>query len=60
VRNYEDAKAADHQRYGRFFHHMLDAGVYLPPSGFELWSIGTAHGEDEIAAILYAAASFTG
>ena len=60
VRNYEDAKAADHQRYGRFFHHMLGKGVYLPPSGYELWTLGTAHGEAEIAAILYAATSFTG
>ena len=60
VRNYEDAKAADHERYGRFFHHMLDKGVYLPPSGYELWTLGTAHGEAEITAILYAATSFTG
>jgi glutamate-1-semialdehyde 2,1-aminomutase len=60
VRNYEEAAAADHQRYGRFFHHMLGKGVYLPPSGYELWTLGTAHGEDEIAAILYGATSFTG
>ena len=60
VRNFEDAKAADHERYGRFFHHMLDKGVYLPPSGYELWTLGTAHGEAEITAILYAATSFTG
>ena len=39
VRNFEDAKAADHERYARFFHHMLDRGVYLPPSGYELWSL---------------------
>ena len=43
VRNFEDAKAADHERYARFFHHMLDRGVYLPPSGYELWSLSTAH-----------------
>ena len=60
VHTYEDAKAADHTRYGRFFHHMLGKGVYLPPSGYELWTLGTAHGEDEIAAILYGATSFTG
>jgi glutamate-1-semialdehyde 2,1-aminomutase len=60
VHTYDDAKAADHQRYGRFFHHMLGKGVYLPPSGYELWTLGTAHGEAEIAAILYAATSFTG
>ena len=35
VRNFADAKAADHDRYARFFHHMLDRGVYLPPSGYE-------------------------
>ena len=39
---------------------MLDKGVYLPPSGYELWTLGTAHGEAEITAILYAATSFTG
>ena len=43
VRNFEDAKAADHERYARFFHHMLDSGVYLPPSGYELWTLCTAH-----------------
>jgi glutamate-1-semialdehyde 2,1-aminomutase len=60
VRNYQQARAADHERYGRFFHHMLGASVYLPPSGYELWTLGTAHGEAEIAAILHAAASFAG
>jgi glutamate-1-semialdehyde 2,1-aminomutase len=60
VRNYQEARAADHQRYGRFFHHMLGEGVYLPPSGYELWTLGTAHGEAEIAVILHAASSFAG
>ena len=39
VRNFDDAKAADHERFARFFHHMLDEGVYLPPSGYELWTL---------------------
>ncbi len=60
VRNHDEAKAADHQRYARFFHHMLGRGVYLPPSGYELWTLSTTHGPDEIATILYAAASFSG
>jgi glutamate-1-semialdehyde 2,1-aminomutase len=60
VRNFADAKAADHERYARFFHHMLDAGVNLPPSGYELWTLGTAHGPDEIAKVLEAASSFGG
>jgi glutamate-1-semialdehyde 2,1-aminomutase len=27
---------------------MLDAGVLLPPSGYEGWFLGTAHGDEEI------------
>jgi len=60
VRNFAEAKAADHERYARFFHHLLDAGVYLPPSGYELWTLGTAHGDEEITKVLEAASSFTG
>jgi glutamate-1-semialdehyde 2,1-aminomutase len=58
VENFEDAKAADHQRYARLFHHFLAHGVALPPSGYELWTIGTAHGDAEVARILDAAATF--
>jgi glutamate-1-semialdehyde 2,1-aminomutase len=58
VRDFEDAAAADHQRYARFFHHMLDAGVYLPPSGYELWTLSIALGEYEIDTIVSAAGSF--
>jgi glutamate-1-semialdehyde 2,1-aminomutase len=36
LRRYEDVAAADHGRYGRFFHAMLDRGVYLAPSGYEV------------------------
>ncbi|MGH2677961.1 MAG: hypothetical protein ACRDHB_06330, partial [Actinomycetota bacterium] len=48
VRDYTGAAAADHRAYGRFFHAMLDRGVYLPPSGYEAWFLATAHGEAEI------------
>ena len=58
VRNFEDAAGADHERYARFFHHMLDRGVYLPPSGYELWTLCTALGPDEIDHILDAARAF--
>ena len=60
VRNFVDAKAADHERFARFFHHMLSHGVALPPSGYELWTLGTQHGPDEVGAVLDAAASFDG
>jgi glutamate-1-semialdehyde 2,1-aminomutase len=60
VRNFEDAKAADHERYARFFHHMLERGVYLPPSGYELWSLSAAHDDATTERTLEAAASFVG
>src|SRR4029079_234381 len=58
VRDYDEARGADHEAYARFFHHMLDADVMLPPSGFEAWFLSTAHGEAEIEATLDAAAAF--
>jgi glutamate-1-semialdehyde 2,1-aminomutase len=60
VHDFADAKAADHERFARFFHHMLANGVALPPSGYELWTLGTQHGPDEVGAVLGAAASFDG
>jgi glutamate-1-semialdehyde 2,1-aminomutase len=60
VRNYADAAGADHRRYARFFHHMLDSGAYLPPSGYELWTLTTAHGVPEVDAVVFLAGSFTG
>ena len=58
VRNFDGARAADHDRYGRFFHHMLANGVALPPSGYELWTLSTTHGPEETERILGAVASF--
>ena len=60
VKNFEHAKAADHERFARFFHHMLNEGVYLPPSGYELWTLSTAFGEAERDTVLGAASRFTG
>ncbi len=60
IRNFEDAKAADHERFSRFFHHMLDEGVYLPPSGYELWTLCTVFGETETEMVLGAAGRFRG
>jgi glutamate-1-semialdehyde 2,1-aminomutase len=60
VRDFPGAKAADHERYARFFHHLLGRGIALPPSGYELWTIGTEHGPDEVERILGAAGAFEG
>jgi glutamate-1-semialdehyde 2,1-aminomutase len=58
VRDFDGARAADHERYGRFFHHMLANGVALPPSGYELWTLSSTHGPEETERILGAVASF--
>jgi glutamate-1-semialdehyde 2,1-aminomutase len=60
VRDFVGARAADHERFARFFHHLLDRGVWLPPSGYELWTLGTAHGPEEIERVVGAASSFDG
>jgi len=59
VTNFAQAQAAETFRFGPFFHAMLDAGVYLPPSAFEAWFVTAAHddaGLERIAAALPAAA----
>jgi len=48
VYDYVSAKRADTQRFGRFFHALLDRGVYLPPSQFEAAFVSLAHGEAEV------------
>ena len=60
VTDFAGAKAADHARFRRFFRHLLERGVHLPPSGYELWSLCTEHGAAEVDRILAAAGSFEG
>jgi len=55
VKNYAGARASDHRRFARFFHAMLDIGVYVPPSGYEAWFLSTAHGEEDVNRTLEAA-----
>ncbi len=55
VQRFEHVAQADIERFKRFFHGMLDAGVYLAPSAFEAGFVSAAHGEAEIAQTLAAA-----
>jgi len=50
------AKKSDASRFAKFFHGMLDEGVYLPPSQFEAAFISAAHTEDDIDITIEAAA----
>ncbi len=49
ISNYATArKYADTERYARFFHALLDQGVYFAPSQFEAAFMSSAHSEDDI------------
>jgi glutamate-1-semialdehyde 2,1-aminomutase len=53
--SYETVMTADRERFNRFFHAMLDAGIYLAPSAFEAGFVSAAHTADDIAATVRAA-----
>jgi len=47
---YDAVMACDKDRFNRFFHLLLDAGVYLAPSAFEAGFVSAAHTSGDIAA----------
>ncbi len=55
-RRFADVAAADHDAYGRFFHGMLDRGVQLAPSGYEVLFTSAALTDDDVDHVLQAAA----
>jgi glutamate-1-semialdehyde 2,1-aminomutase len=48
VRDFDGARAQSGAAYAAFFHAMLDAGVYLPPSPYEVWFLSAAHDDDAL------------
>ena len=52
---YAEVMQSDKEAFNRFFHAMLEAGVYLAPSAFEAGFVSAAHGEVEIGTTLEAA-----
>jgi glutamate-1-semialdehyde 2,1-aminomutase len=48
VRSYRDARDADVGFFRRFFHALLERGVYIAPSAFEAGFVSAAHGDAEI------------
>jgi glutamate-1-semialdehyde 2,1-aminomutase len=50
VRNWTDARSADLPRFARFFHALLDRGVYIAPSQFETGFLSAAHTRADLAA----------
>jgi glutamate-1-semialdehyde 2,1-aminomutase len=55
VRSWDEADACDRERYGAFFRHLLDRGVYVAPSQFEAMFVSTAHGPEEVERTVEAA-----
>ena len=51
VLSFDDAKQQSTAAYAVFFHAMLDAGVYLPPSAFEAWFLSAAHDDAALSHI---------
>ena len=52
---FAETMACDGQKFSRFFHLMLENGVYLAPSAFEAGFVSTAHGDEELTHTLDAA-----
>jgi glutamate-1-semialdehyde 2,1-aminomutase len=55
--SYAEVMGCDREAFNRFFHHMLDAGIYLAPSAFEAGFVSAAHTAEDIGQTIDAAAS---
>ncbi len=48
VNNFADASSSNITMFNKFFHAMLDEGIYLPPSGYESWFLSNALNYDDL------------
>ena len=58
VTDWESAKKCDTVRFGKFFHFLLERGVYIAPSQFEAGFVSAAHSYDDIRGTVEAAREF--
>ena len=58
VARYEDAAACDTERFGALFRHLLEAGVYVPPSQFESLFPSLAHSDEDVDRTVAAVSAF--
>jgi glutamate-1-semialdehyde 2,1-aminomutase len=58
--SYAEVMSCDKDAFNRFFHSMLDEGIYFAPSAFEAGFVSAAHGDTEISKTLLAAERFFG
>jgi glutamate-1-semialdehyde 2,1-aminomutase len=57
VRRYRQVVACDQDRFRKFFHGMLERGIYLAPSAYEAGFVSARHSDEDIAATVAAARS---
>ena len=55
VADYNAAIKSDTKLYGKFFHEMLNRGIYLPPAQFEAFFVSTAHTKEDLDKTIRAA-----
>ena len=58
VTDFESASKADIPLFNKFFHHMLENGIYLPPSGYESWFLSNALTYEDLDTTIKAADTF--
>jgi len=59
VSDFTTAAAGNNETFKKFFHHMLDNGIYLPPSAFETWFLCDSLTEADLQKTLAACESFS-
>jgi len=52
VTDFESASIGNNDTFKKFFHHMLNNGIYLPPSAFETWFLSSALSDEDLQATL--------
>lgn len=55
VTGWDSVSKSDRAGFAKFFHRLMDEGVYIPPSAFEAMFVSTAHTDQDIAATIEAA-----
>ena len=58
VTDFESAAKGNNDTFKKFFHHMLERGIYLPPSAFETWFLSAALSDEDLQQTIGACAGF--
>jgi glutamate-1-semialdehyde 2,1-aminomutase len=59
VIDFETASKTDIKTFNKFFHHLLDHGIYLPPSGYESWFLSNVLSNEDLEKTFAAVESFS-